>query len=171
MYTKRQSTHLQDIQILSMSDELALFRQEIEKQAGEPIENIEINAALYDLIAAWGVGTPARGPKYWPERIEKRKALFEKLKQWAPPPALGEPPEIVTEPFTIMLWGITTDSIQAWLHPKDSADGTNDLSGFPGSPGVAEGPARVITSVEQLSEVQDGEILVCPTTTPSWALT
>jgi pyruvate,water dikinase len=133
------------------------------------LHRFEISAALYDLIAAWGVGTPARGPRYWPERVAQRKALFERLKKWTPPPGLGEPPEVVTEPFTIMLWGITTDSIQNWLHPKQAGENGSGLSGFPGSPGVVEGPARVITSVEELALVQDGEILICPITTPSWA--
>ena len=37
------------------------------------------------------------------------------------------------------------------------------------SPGVAEGPARVIASPAQIDEVRDGEILVAPLTAPSWA--
>jgi pyruvate,water dikinase len=36
------------------------------------------------------------------------------------------------------------------------------------SPGVAEGVARVITSVDQLDELQPGEILVARITAPSW---
>jgi len=43
-----------------------------------------------------------------------------------------------------------------------------DLYGVCGSPGVAEGPARVIMSVEQLDQVQPGDILVAPATFPSW---
>lgn len=43
-----------------------------------------------------------------------------------------------------------------------------DLYGTCGSPGVAEGPARVILSEDQLAEVQPGEILVAATTSPSW---
>ena len=45
----------------------------------------------------------------------------------------------------------------------------NVPAGFAAAPGVAEGPARVITAVEQLPEVQPGEILICPITAPSWA--
>jgi pyruvate,water dikinase len=131
------------------------------------LHRFEVQQAIYDLIGAWGSGGEARGPRYWPPIVAKRKVLFEKLKNWAPPPALGEPPEVVTEPFTIMLWGITTDSIQTWLKPKEA--GAKELKGFAGSPGVVEGPARVITSVEELAQVQPGEILVCPITTPSWA--
>jgi len=36
------------------------------------------------------------------------------------------------------------------------------------SSGIAEGPARVISSSDQLSEVQVGDILVAPVTAPSW---
>ncbi|MDF1554231.1 MAG: PEP-utilizing enzyme [Deferrisomatales bacterium] len=43
-----------------------------------------------------------------------------------------------------------------------------DLHGTCGSPGVIEGPARVILSEENLSEVLPGEILVAATTSPSW---
>ena len=133
------------------------------------LRRFEVQEAIYDLIASWASGGEARGPKYWPPLVEKRKALFEKLKAWAPPPALGEPPEVVTEPFTIMLWGITTESIQRWLKPQAAEGESKQLTGFAGSPGLVEGPARVITSVEELKDVQPGEILVCPITTPSWA--
>jgi len=43
-----------------------------------------------------------------------------------------------------------------------------DLHGTCGSPGIAEGPARVIMSENELAEVQPGEILVAATTSPSW---
>ncbi len=74
----------------------------------------------------------------------------------------------MTEPFTVMLWGITSDSVSAWLNSgDDSADG--ELSGFAASPGLVEGKARVIFSADQISELEDGEILVAPLTAPSWA--
>jgi pyruvate,water dikinase len=133
------------------------------------LHRFEIHEALYDLVTSWAVGTPARGPKYWPPEIERRKAMIQKMYEWTPPPALGVPPEVVTEPFTIMLWGITTETIQDWLKPEARAEDAKELKGFAGSPGVVEGPARVIRSAEELEQVQNGEILVCPITTPSWA--
>ena len=127
----------------------------------------EVNEALWDMYSAWAVGTGPRGPVYWPREIERRKGIVSALRQWSPPPALGEPPEVVTEPFTIMLWGITSESIGMWLGAGDEADG--DLRGFAASPGVAEGPARVIMSADDIGQLQDGEILVAPITAPSWA--
>jgi pyruvate,water dikinase len=42
------------------------------------------------------------------------------------------------------------------------------LVGGAGAPGVVEGPARVIMSVDEIGEVQPGEILVAPATSPQW---
>ncbi|HSF85759.1 MAG TPA: PEP-utilizing enzyme [Acidimicrobiia bacterium] len=126
----------------------------------------EINEALWDMYGAWAVGVKPRGPAYWPRELGRRKGILNVLRQWSPPPALGQPPEVVTEPFTIMLWGITSDSIGMWL---GGADETGALKGFAASPGMAEGPARVIQSADQIGEIQEGEILVAPLTAPSWA--
>ena len=95
---------------------------------------------------------------------------MEALRHWSPPPALGEPSEVVTEPFTIMLWGITSESIGMWLGAGDDADG--GLRGFAASPGVAKGPARVIMSADDIGQLQRPfePGLVAPITAPSWAL-
>ncbi len=52
--------------------------------------------------------------------------------------------------------------------PKPKPDLKADLIGVAGASGVAEGPARIIWSVEQLNEVQPGEILVALTTSITW---
>ncbi|MDH4209803.1 MAG: PEP-utilizing enzyme, partial [Anaerolineae bacterium] len=131
----------------------------------------DIPPMLYDLVTAWAVGprVPARGPKYWKNEVKWRKDVFKKFRAWAPPPALGPTPEVVTEPFTIMLWGVTTDTVKQWLAPAGKPEELTELHGMPASPGVAEGPARVILEISELRTVQPGEILVCPITSPSWA--
>ena len=131
------------------------------------LKRTEVPDAIYDSYSAWAVGVSPRGTAFWPREVERRKGIITALRQWSPPKALGNPPEVVTEPFTIMLWGITTDSVKAWLGGSSGESG--GLSGFAASPGVAEGPARVIFSADQIGEVQPGEILVAPITAPSWA--
>jgi pyruvate,water dikinase len=42
------------------------------------------------------------------------------------------------------------------------------LKGFAGSPGIAEGRARIVLNLEDLNRLEDGEILVAPVTNPSW---
>lgn len=131
------------------------------------LHRFEVQEALYDLISAWASGGIPRGTEYWPREVARRKKILAALGTWSPVPALGTPPAVINEPFTVMLWGITTDQVTEWLTPKEEGD--NRIKGFPASPGSAEGSARVVMTVEQLAEVQDGEILICPITTPSWA--
>lgn len=52
--------------------------------------------------------------------------------------------------------------------PKIRLELGADLYGMTAAPGVAEGPARVILSNEQLGDVQEGDILVAQATAPSW---
>ena len=130
----------------------------------------EIYSALYDLMIGWAVATPARGPSYWPAIIARRREIHAALKAWSPPPALGVPPEQITEPLTIMLWGITQETVNEWLGTTDGPEhGDGLLRGVAASPGLVQGTARVVTSPEQLHEVQTGDILVCRITAPSWA--
>jgi pyruvate,water dikinase len=131
----------------------------------------EIKQALWDYSTAWATGVKARGPSYWPKEIAKRKAIYEKFKEWIPPPDLGVPPDVVTEPFTIVLWGVTTDVLSEWLKLKgEGTEGEqNILKGSPGSSGVVEGRARVLKNVGELADLKEGEILVATTTSPSWA--
>jgi pyruvate,water dikinase len=131
------------------------------------LHRFEIHDALYDLCTGWATGTPARGPSYWPAEVAERKRIMQRLREWSPPPALGVAPAEVTEPFTVMLFGVTTDTVNQWLDGGSSD--SDELRGIAASPGSAEGPARVITAVDQLDQVQAGEILVCPITAPSWA--
>lgn len=125
----------------------------------------EVGTAIFDLGTAWAVGAPSRGPIYWPREIERRKRIVAVLRAWTPSPAYGTPPEVVTDPFTIMLWGITNDSIRRWLEGSSE----DFISGFAASPGTVEGIARVVTSSKEINDLQPGEVLVCPITAPGWA--
>ncbi len=108
---------------------------------------------------------------YYKATAEKRKKILEAARNWNPIPALGVPPEEVAEPFTIMLWGITTDRVKEWLKSVDApADKeVSELKGFASSGGLVEGPARVLKRLGDILDLQPGEILVCPNTNPSWA--
>jgi pyruvate,water dikinase len=131
------------------------------------VKRTELRDILWDYCNAWASGTGIVGGGIWPGVVEKRRAMIDALSHETPQPALNNPPETITEPFTIMLWGITTDSIERWKSAKDSV--TGKLSGMAASPGIVEGVARVLRSPDQLNELQQGEILVAPVTAPSWA--
>ena len=126
----------------------------------------EISEVLFDYSNAWAVGVTPIGPHYLPELIARRKKMVEKLNAVAPEPAFNKPPEVITEPFTIMLWGITTDSVNNWLKGNDDP---NKLTGMAASPGDVEGIARIINTTDDLDLLQQDEILVTRVTAPSWA--
>jgi pyruvate,water dikinase len=134
------------------------------------LHRYELYQALYDMLSGWATANPS-GSAHWKREIAERRRVMTKLREWAPPPALGKPPEAITEAATVMLWGITNDMVEQWLGAEngDAAEGAKELRGFAAAPGVSEGPARVITTVDQLGQVETGDILVCPITAPSWA--
>ena len=127
----------------------------------------EVRSALVELRQSWssGYSGAARGPTHWPPIVARRRSIYEAMREWSPPPALGRMPEEITEPMTQMLWGITRERVQDWLSP---ADGNSSVSGIPASPGVADGRARVIFDPDQLGELEAGEILVAASTSTGW---
>ncbi len=51
---------------------------------------------------------------------------------------------------------------------QDLIDENVILSGTPGSPGLASGPARIVHDVSEFGRLQPGEVLVAPATNPAW---
>jgi len=90
-------------------------------------------------------------------------------------PSAPPPPEWLPEPAarmarivsTVMslLFDVRADTAAT---PASSGSDVKTLKGFPVSPGIYEGPARVITNVEQLPDVQQGEVLVASSTGPTF---
>jgi pyruvate,water dikinase len=130
------------------------------------LSRYEVASALDELVLTWATGGLPLGPRHWPEIAARRKEILRRLGDWTPPPAVGVTPEAVTDPMTIMLWGVTTERVQEWARQQD---GGSVLNGAAASPGVVEGEARVVRSVDQIGDVRDGEILVCGSTSPAWA--
>jgi pyruvate,water dikinase len=131
----------------------------------------EVPLIIEDMATTWalGEGVPSRF-QYWQTKAEKRKKILDAAKKWNPIPALGTPPEEIAEPFTVMLWGITTDKVQDWLKGMAVVPGeVTELKGFASSAGVVEGKVRVVKHLEEITKIEQGEILVCPTTNPAWA--
>ncbi|MBW1784766.1 MAG: PEP-utilizing enzyme, mobile region [Deltaproteobacteria bacterium] len=132
----------------------------------------EIPEILTEVSTGWalGVDIPLRGD-YYKAKADKRKKILKAAGEWNPTPALGVPPEEVAEPFTIMLWGVTTDKVKEWLKGMGEVklEDVSEVKGFASSAGVVEGPARVLKKLKDIVNIQPGEVLVCPTTNPSWA--
>ncbi len=127
----------------------------------------EVDQALAEVQLVWSSGGTAVGGRHFRPIIADRKRMFELVKQWSPPPALGPVPPGFSDPALQMLWGITFETVSSWSRGAAELDGTQ-IHGYAASPGVVEGVARVLMSVNDIGTIQDGEILVCPVTAPSW---
>jgi pyruvate,water dikinase len=129
------------------------------------LHHTEIDQALSDVMLAWSAGAAPLGAAHFQPIVAERKRMLEALRDWSPPPALGPVPEALNDPAVRMLWGVTQETIEGWLRRRDGSE----IHGCGASSGVVEGTARVLTDVNQIGQVRDGEILVCPVTAPSWA--
>jgi pyruvate,water dikinase len=132
------------------------------------LHHTEVDQALIDVLLAWAAGSEPAGAPHWRPIIAERKRILDKLKDWNAPPALGPMPESIEDPAVQMLWGITSETLNSWSRVPDKAH-ENEIRGFAASKGVVEGVARVLKNVNDIGQIREGEILVCPVTAPSWA--
>jgi pyruvate,water dikinase len=132
------------------------------------LTHYELESAIIDLMNAWSTGSAPRGPAHWPALIAERRAAIEQWARHETPPALGPVPDVIDDPAIVMLWGITRESLDTWLK-AGSDDAGNEIRGFAASSGIVEGTARVVKSVQEIGRLQEGDILVCQITNPTWA--
>ncbi|WP_088226165.1 PEP-utilizing enzyme [Desulfosporosinus sp. FKB] len=109
--------------------------------------------------------------------VAERKAEHSKNFSLVPPQTIGKMPiappfhvfpPIAAEGMKIFVKQYSLLEAQQGASLELSPEG--ELSGIPGSPGVAEGSVRIIHTAEEFSLVQEGEVLVCPFTTPTWTV-
>lgn len=102
--------------------------------------------------------------------VNRRRKAWEEWVREDPPPVIttrSSIQEAVMEDIIPSADGIALKVIVGEM-PEVRPELKADLYGICGAPGVAEGPARVVLTYEQIGQVKPGEILVAPTTGPSW---
>jgi phosphohistidine swiveling domain-containing protein len=100
---------------------------------------------------------------------KRRRETWEKNRNIVPPPLIARiSPEAVAK---IVLKSKNPMAARLIIGKTISGaeDKKADLAGEVCSPGVGEGPARVIFSEDQLGEIQKGDILVAPAIWSSWS--
>jgi pyruvate,water dikinase len=132
------------------------------------LSRYEVEQALVALMTSWSTGSPPRGTDRFRPLIAERKAAIDVWAKMDTVPALGEVPDIIDDPAIVMLWGITRETLDSWQRQDDDGD-SKELRGFAASSGVVEGTARVVRSVQDISLLRQGDILVCQVTNPTWA--
>jgi pyruvate,water dikinase len=99
-----------------------------------------------------------------PNLVKERKEDARMAADSDAPLTFGNVPEKMTDPIGTKVFGIIDDI----LHPKGEREVEERLEGFPGAPGIVEGPARVVLDYQDFQKVEAGEILVCPYTGTAW---
>ena len=85
--------------------------------------------------------------------------------QVVPPGALGTPPPPPDEPDPFM--DALVFRLLGVVPPEENLD-PNVLKAVAGSPGAYTGTARVVRSLAEGMDLEDGEVLVCEMTLPPW---
>jgi phosphohistidine swiveling domain-containing protein len=101
--------------------------------------------------------------------VEERKAEIAACEQASPPDILGTPPPLpqpgdFVDPF---MDAIVTRLLGIKAPPEGEQD-PNMIDGVAGSPGQYTGVARVVRSLDEAGDLEDGEIMVCEMTLPPW---
>ena len=97
--------------------------------------------------------------------VATRRAEMAECSTIVPPPILGTPPPPAPEPdpfmdaIVVRLLGVTP--------PEENPD-PKLVKGVAASPGKLTGRARVVRSLSEASDVDDGDIIVCEMTLPPW---
>lgn len=112
----------------------------------------------------------AHNPEYFDfsNTVARRRAEWEKWQQNPNPPALSRVSmeeamdhlKRANDPIAIKVIGAG--------FPVSKPELKADLNGVSGSPGVVDGVARVVLTDDDLTDLQEGEILVAPSTFVSW---
>jgi phosphohistidine swiveling domain-containing protein len=94
------------------------------------------------------------------DRRDAREAAYEKR----PPSWVGTATQTALDFPYNALWGFPEK-----FYAGEPAT-TGEVRGLAASPGVVEGAARYVHSLDEFGQVQDGEILICRMTNPAWVV-
>jgi phosphohistidine swiveling domain-containing protein len=98
------------------------------------------------------------------ELASDRRDEREEQMSLRPPDWIGTATQSALDFPYYTLWGFPEKFHRP---PPAKAD---ELHGLPGSPGVVEGIARAVASLDEADQVKEGEILVCQMTNPAWVV-
>jgi phosphohistidine swiveling domain-containing protein len=96
--------------------------------------------------------------------VSERRDERERQGLIRPPDWIGTATEEALAFPYLTLWGFPEKFHRA---PPAKVD---EVHGLGGSPGVVEGKARVVASLDEFDQVREGEILVCQMTNPAWVV-
>jgi phosphohistidine swiveling domain-containing protein len=116
-----------------------------------------------------------RGEALPPEELAtSRRADYRRAAGLRPPQyirrPLTPPPLHVFPPAVAFALNALLAQFADTLGRAERTGSGDTLTGVPGGPGVAEGPARIVRTLEEFPKVNPGDVLVCPYTNPAWTV-
>jgi rifampicin phosphotransferase len=99
------------------------------------------------------------GARPFHREVAERRETWNRQRKLAPPLALGKMPGFLKEMF---------DTLPRALRGGDVEVTEGTLAGMPASAGRVTGKVRIVRSPEEFDRLQQGEVLVAPTTAPAW---
>ena len=98
------------------------------------------------------------------ELVGDRRDRLEEASEKRPPSWVGTATQPALDFPYNALWGFPEK-----FHAGEPST-TGEVKGLAASPGVVEGDARFVRSLDEFDQVKDGEILVCRMTNPAWVV-
>ncbi|MFQ5968298.1 MAG: PEP-utilizing enzyme [Acidimicrobiia bacterium] len=94
------------------------------------------------------------------ERKDEREASYEiRPRDW-----IGTATQAHLDFPYLGLWGFPD---KLYIEQPEAED---QIAGLAGSPGVIQGTAKVVLSIDEFDQVEKGDILVCQMTNPAWVV-
>jgi pyruvate,water dikinase len=97
-------------------------------------------------------------------RVSERRDERERAFVLRPPDWVGTATQSQLEFPYYTLWGFPEKFF------REPPERQEEIVGLAASPGIAEGTARLVESLDEFDQVKDGEILVCRMTNPAWVV-
>jgi pyruvate,water dikinase len=143
---------------------IATFRRFALQAAGRLVERGQLASTedvffLYkdELRDALANGTEMK------RAVAERRADLEKWAKVVPPDHLGEPTPALADPFFVSI----VDKMLGLL-PVEASTEADVINGVAASPGAYTGVAKVVRTLVEASKLQQGDVMVCEMTLPTW---
>jgi pyruvate,water dikinase len=96
--------------------------------------------------------------------VSERRDARERQAEIRPPDWIGTATEEALAFPYLTLWGFPEK-----FH-RQAPERVDEVHGLGASPGVVEGSARKVSSLDEFDKVREGEVLVCEMTNPAWVV-
>jgi phosphohistidine swiveling domain-containing protein len=99
-----------------------------------------------------------------PALVSDRRDEREQAFALRPPEWVGTATKVALDFPYNSLWGFPEKFY------REPAEATDEVAGLAASPGVVEGPAKNVASLDEFDQVKEGDVLVCQMTNPAWVV-